>query len=74
MAAQSSKGSKGDTMSALAKAKKYKLHDHFITKKAFVDMMNSLPEKVGGREGKYGLVFITIKGLDDVMMTWNCST
>merc|ERR1719510_1782530 len=28
------------------KAKKYKLHDHFITKKAFVDMMNNLPEKV----------------------------
>ena len=41
------------------KAKKYKLHDHFITKKAFVDMMNNLPEKVGKvveeeREGDEG--------------------
>ena len=43
------------------KAKKYKLHDHFITKKAFVDMMNNLPEKVsvgggggGGRDGWRG--------------------
>merc|ERR1712079_157390 len=28
------------------KAKKYKLHDHFITKNAFHHMMTNLPEKV----------------------------
>jgi len=28
------------------KAKKYKLHDHFITKKSFFQMMTNLPEKV----------------------------
>ena len=51
------------------KAKKYKLHDHFITKKAFVDMMNNLPEKVGTENGEgenenrnWAPVFIWIKG------------
>ena len=28
------------------KAKKYKLHDHYITKKSFFQMMTNLPEKV----------------------------
>jgi hypothetical protein len=28
------------------KAKKYKLHEHFITKKNFFHMMSNLPEEV----------------------------
>ena len=33
------------------KAKKYKLHDHFITKKSFFQMMTNLPEEVTTVDG-----------------------
>ena len=40
------------------KAKKYKLHDHFLTKEGFHQMMTNLPEFVSEEEVSVRMVMI----------------